>query len=225
MQIPNLGRLSLRPVIARIGAGQQSKRPRVTGPARVSVDALWKRIQAKVDAMGGALASWLLQFINQANNDHPGIIQDVDGTLMVNASVFGHNTVTDDDENWKAALAYLTELEAQINEAAAARNQPTTLPRRRGSRPVHPNQLARQQNAQQSEHMEDDQGDAMPAHFKNADNFTDPAPWPSEGNRTAIQDEEKRDLENKWHPANKFLARLKEKPQDDPGCCSKLDEE
>ena len=180
---------------------------------------------AKVEDMNSALASWLQKFINQANNDHPGIIQDVDGKPMVNASVFGYNTVTDDDENWKAALAYLKELEAQINEAAAARNQPTTLPRRRGSRPVHPNQLARQQNAQQSEFMQDDQGDDRPAHFRDADNFDNPPPWLPDGERTIKDDEKKRDLEHKWHPENKFLTRLREKQRDDPGCCSKLDEE
>jgi len=210
-QLPNLGGLALRPCQVPTGAGD-GKKQKTDNPERDLQD-LWRGIIRKVkeyQTQGGG--DFFRALIEELNRKYTGLITpDYDVEFKV---VEGDTS----QEQQRNARQVILKAFKQLTQKRRAENQPVLGPAKVQKR-LTADQAARQRNAQQSQHMEEDREDDAPAHFRDAQMFVSPQPW--SGMLNATDSDRKGDLERKSPPQ---LAALVAKRDADGGRCCAADQ-
>lgn len=212
-QLPNLGRLALRPSVVPTGVVGKGKKQKTYNPEQ-DLKALWAWIMDEVAKFKGQnSADFIKALIHALNTMHPGLITP---DLRVNASVLGLAT---SQANMQRAREVIVETFRAVTKKRK-RDGASVLewPKKAKAAP-NPSLLARQRNAMQSVHMDDDREDDWGGHFADAEHFVDPPPPPPNPQDESFDDAQRRkDRIRKWPPG---LDRLVDKRDPDgKRCCA-----
>lgn len=213
MQLPNLGGLALRPCKVPTGAGEGKKQK--TDKAERDLQDLWRRIIAKVQeyaAQGGG--AFFRALVEELNRRVPGLIPEP-SRVDFNALKEGATS----QEKQKLAKELIEAVYKELRKKRRREDLPVLGPPKVQKRPAA-DQATMRRNAQQSRHMETDREDDAAGHFRNAQNFVDPPPWPS-GPATTEELERRGDLRRK---SPEELAELVSRRDPDGGRCCAMDQ-
>ena len=190
MQLPNLSGLALRPCKVPTGAGDGKKQK--TNKAERDLQDTWRRITARVveyRTQGGNTFFALL--VEELNRRVPGLIPEA-SRVDFNALKEGATS----EEKQKLARVLIEKVYKDLVKKRRREDQPVPGAPKTQKRPTA-DQAARQRNAQQSQHMATDRESDAAGHFRNAQNFVDPRPWPKNAPATTEEHERRGDLVRK----------------------------
>ena len=216
-QLPNLGRLALRPSVVSTGVVGQGKKQKTDNPER-ALRELWAKIIDKVvEFQDQNSADFLQALILALNTAHPGLITPAPD-LKVNFGVLGLAT---SQANMQRAREVIVETFRAVTKKRK-RDGASVLERPKKAKAApNPSLLERQRNAMQSVHMDDDRDDDAGGHFADAEHFVDPPPPPPNPQDEPFDDAQRRkDRIRKWPPE---LDRMVDKRDPDGRRCCATD--
>lgn len=216
-QLPNLGRLALRPSVVPTGVVGQGKKQKTYNPEQ-DLKALWVWIINEVNKFESQnSADFFSALISALNTAHPGLITPLPD-LRVNGTVLGLPTRQANMQRAREVIlaTYRAVTQKRKRDGASI----LAWPKKAKAAP-DASQLERQRNAMQSVRMDDDREDGQDGHFADATNFEDPPPPPPNPQDESFDDAQRRqDRIRKWPPE---LARLVVKRDPDGRRCCATD--
>lgn len=212
-QLPNLGRLALRPSVVPTGVVGQGKKQKTYNPEQ-ALKAFWAGIIKKVDELEDQnSADFLRALIHALNTAHPGLITN----LQVNASVLGLPT---SQANMQRAREVILETHRALTEKRKRDGASILARPKKAKAAPDASQLERQRNATKSVRMDDDREDDQDRHFADAEHFEDPPPPPNPQDESFDDAQRRQDRIRKWPPE---LSRLVVKRDPDGRRCCATD--
>jgi hypothetical protein len=208
-QLPDLGRLALRPRTVPTGAGD-GKKQKQDNPERDLI-VWWGYIIKKVfeyeNAGGGA---FFQELVPELNRRYPGLIpkpSEVDWKRIPGAT---------NAEKQREAKRVITQVFRELTKKRRAEGLPVLGPAKAQKKKPTADQAARQRNAQQSQHLDGDRESDAPRHFSDERTFVEPQPWPTRPDTT--DQDRQGDLRRKSPP--ELNALVAKRDADGGRCCA-----
>lgn len=207
-QLPDLGRLALRPFTVPTGAGD-GKKQKTDNPER-DLKALWNVITNKVEKYQNAgSGDFFKALVAELNRRYPGLITS---DLDVNFKALRGATSA---EKQREAKRVIMQVFRELTKKRRAEALPVLAPAKAQKRPTA-DQAARQRNAQQSQHLDEDREGDAPRHFSDERTFVEPQPWPARPDTT--DQDRQGDLRRKSPP--ELNALVAKRDADGGRCCA-----
>lgn len=213
-QLPDLGRLALRPSVVSTGVAGQGKKQKTDDPKR-DLRELWAFIIDKVFAfqdLGGK--DFLRAFMGVLNAEHPGLITPPPD-LRVDFQVLGLPTP---QANMRKAREVISATYVALTKKRREEGKSILRRAKKARVAPDPSLLERQRNAMRSTHMEDDRNDDAQGHFADAERFEDPPPPPDPRDEPFDDAQRRMDRIRKWPPALDGLVDKRD--ADGRRCCA-----
>jgi len=208
-QLPDLGRLALRPRTVPTGAGD-GKKQKTDNPER-DLKALWNVIINKVEAYQNAgSGDFFKAFVAELNRRYPGLIPDP-GTVDFKRVPGATNA-----EKQREAKRVIMQVFKELTKKRRAEALPVLGPAAKAQKKPTADQAARQRNAQQSQHLDEDRESDAPRHFSDERTFVEPQPWPARPDTT--DQDRQGDLRRKSPP--ELNALVAKRDADGGRCCA-----